>query len=95
MYARIPFVKLCWNQLIEQYPAAAKYLSDTFYNIKDSWAVLWICKKFTASAQCIQQIESINRHIHDKVDRSTLLCNLLISITDYVKNNKVFDSCDA
>src|ERR1051325_595033 len=32
-----------WNQLIEQYSAAAKYLSDTLYSTKNSWAVLWIC----------------------------------------------------
>ncbi|PKC54855.1 hypothetical protein RhiirA1_542736 [Rhizophagus irregularis] len=39
------------NQLIEQYPTAAKYLSGTLYNTKDSWAVPWIRKKFTAGAQ--------------------------------------------
>ncbi|CAB4403132.1 unnamed protein product [Rhizophagus irregularis] len=55
--------ELRWNQLIEQYSTAAKYLSDTLYNTKDS-------------------------HIHDKVDHSTSLCNLLISITDHVKNNE-------
>jgi hypothetical protein len=36
-----------WNQLISQYPAAAKYLSDTLYVNKESWAVLWTNKRFT------------------------------------------------
>ncbi|GBB92514.1 hypothetical protein RclHR1_20190001 [Rhizophagus clarus] len=84
--------ELRWNQLIEQYPAAAKYLSNIFYNIKDSWAVPWIRKKFTAGVQSTQRIESINRHIHDKVNRSTSLCNLLISITDHVKNNEYLEN---
>jgi hypothetical protein len=84
--------ELRWNQLIEQYPTAAKYLSGTLYNTKDSWAVPWIRKKFTAGAQSTQRIESINRHIHDKVDRSTSLCNLLISITDHVKNNEYLEN---
>ena len=36
--------ELRWNQLIEQFPVAAKYLSDTLYCTKDSWAVPWIRK---------------------------------------------------
>ena len=77
-----------WNQQIEQYPAAAKYLSDTLYSTKNSWAVPWICKLFTTGAQSTQQIESINKHVHDKVDRSTSLCNLLVSINDHIKNDE-------
>lgn len=60
--------ELRWNQLIDQYPAAAKYLSDTLYINKESWAIPWIHKRFTTGAQSTQRIESINRHIHDKVD---------------------------
>ena len=78
---------LC-NQLIEQYSAAAKYLSNTLYSTKDSWAVPWIRKRFTTGAQSTQRIESINKHVHDKVDRSTSLCNLLISINDRIKNDE-------
>ncbi len=31
--------ELRWNQLINQYPVAAKYLSDTLYINKESWAI--------------------------------------------------------
>jgi hypothetical protein len=77
-----------WNQLIDQYSAAAKYLSDTLYINKESWAIPWIRKRFTTGAQSTQRIESINRHIHDKVDRSTSLCDLLLSIKDHVRNEE-------
>ncbi|CAB4441269.1 unnamed protein product [Rhizophagus irregularis] len=80
--------ELRWNQLVEQYPAAVKYLSDTLYCTKDSWAVPWVRKRFTAGAQSTQRIESINKHVHNKVDRSTSLCNLLISINDHVNNDE-------
>jgi hypothetical protein len=77
-----------WNQLIDQYSAAAKYLSDTLYINKESWAIPWIRKRFTTGAQSTQRIESINRHIHDKVDRSTSLCDLLLSIKNHVRNEE-------
>jgi hypothetical protein len=68
-----------------------KYLTNTLYSTKNSWAVPWIRNRFTAGAQSTQRIESINKHIHDKVDRSTSLCNLLISITDHVKNDEYLE----
>ena len=77
-----------WNQLENQYPAAAKYLSETLYTKKESWAIPWIHKRFTGRAQSTQRIESINKHIHDKVDRATSLCDLLYNIKDYVKNEE-------
>lgn len=80
--------ELRWSRLIEQYPAASKYLSDTLYSSKDSWAVPWIRQRFTTGAQSTQRIESINKHVHDKVDRSTSLCNLLVSINDHIKNDE-------
>ena len=46
----------------------------------------WIHEHFTAGIQSSQRVESINKNIHNKVDRSTSLCNLLLSIKDYVKN---------
>ncbi|CAB4411996.1 unnamed protein product [Rhizophagus irregularis] len=58
---------------------------------KNSWAVPWIRNRFTAGAQSTQQIESINSHVHGKVDRSTSLCNLLVSINDHVKNDEHFE----
>ena len=38
--------------------------------------------------QSTQQIESINGHIHEKVDRTTSLYDLLLSIKNYVKNEE-------
>lgn len=77
-----------WNQMVGQYPAAAKYLSEKLYVNKESWAIPWIHKRFTTGAQSTQRIESINRHIHDKVDRATSLCGLLHSIRDHVRNEE-------
>jgi hypothetical protein len=77
-----------WNQLVNNYPAAEKYLTETLYTKKTSWAVPWIHKQFTTGAQSTQRIESINKHIHDKVDRATSLCGLLDSIKDYVMNEE-------
>ncbi|PKC55963.1 hypothetical protein RhiirA1_474747 [Rhizophagus irregularis] len=51
-------------------------------------AIPWVYKQFTTGAQSTQRIESINKHIHDKVDRATSLCDLLHSIKDYVKNKE-------
>ena len=58
------------------------------YTTKELWAIPWIHKHFTAGAQSTQRIESINRHIHDKVDRVTSLCDLLYSIKNCVKNEE-------
>jgi hypothetical protein len=77
-----------WNQLVNQYPAAAKYLSESLYAKKESWAIPWVYKQFTTGAQSTQRIESINKHIHDKVDRATSLCDLLHSIKDHIKNEE-------
>ena len=63
-------------------------MSDTLYVNKESWAIPWIYKRFTTGAQSTQRIESINRHVHDKVDRATSLHDLLLSIKDYVKNEE-------
>ncbi|PKY23873.1 hypothetical protein RhiirB3_438224 [Rhizophagus irregularis] len=71
--------------------AAAKYLSDTLYINKESWAISWIHKRFTTGAQSTQRIESINRHIHDKVDRATSLYDLLLNIKDHVRNEEHFE----
>ncbi|CAB4402413.1 unnamed protein product [Rhizophagus irregularis] len=52
------------------------------------WAIPCVYKQFITGAQSTQRIESINKHIHDKVDRATSLCNLLYSIKDHVKNEE-------
>ena len=41
-----------------------------------------------ASAQNTQRIESINKHIYNKLDRAILLCDLLYGIKDHVKNDE-------
>ena len=81
--------------MIDEYPAAVKYLSDTLYVNKESWAIPWIHKWFTTGVQSIQRIESINKHVHNKVDQITSLCNLLLSIKDHVRNEEhleIFES---
>ncbi|RHZ49584.1 hypothetical protein Glove_519g63 [Diversispora epigaea] len=55
---------------------------------EQSWVISWIHKHFTAGIQSSQRVESINKNIHDKVDRSISLCNLLNSIKDFVKNEE-------
>ena len=43
--------EIYWNQLLNQYSAALKYLSDIPYINKESWAISWIHKLFTTEAQ--------------------------------------------
>ena len=45
-----------------------------------------------ANTQSTQRIESINKQIHNRVDRSTSLCNLVININDYVKCEEHFEN---
>jgi len=48
----------------------------------------WIYKQFMTEAQSIQKIELINEHIYAKVDRVILLCGLLYSIRNHIKNEE-------
>jgi len=80
-----------WVQLIDQYPESTKYMVETLYINKESWTTPWIHNQFTASAQSTQRIESINKQIHDKVDRSTFLCDLVVKINNYVKGKEHFE----
>ncbi|CAB4438545.1 unnamed protein product [Rhizophagus irregularis] len=59
--------------------------------LKESWAISWIHNQFTCDAQSTQRIESINNQIHDKINRSTSLCDLVININDYVKCEEHFE----
>jgi len=45
-------------------------------------------------AQSTQRIELINKNIHTKVDQVTLLCDLLFSIKNYVKNEEHLEKFD-
>jgi hypothetical protein len=80
-----------WVQLIDQYPESAKYMSDTLYISKESWAIPWIRNQYTADVQSTQRIESINKQIHERVDRSTSLCDLVVNINDYIKCGEHFE----
>jgi hypothetical protein len=80
-----------WMQLVDQYPESAKYMTETLYVSKDSWAISWIRNQFTGGVQSTQRIESINKQIHDKVDRSTSLCDLVVNINDCVKGEERFE----
>ncbi|EXX71730.1 hypothetical protein RirG_075760 [Rhizophagus irregularis DAOM 197198w] len=57
-----------------------------FYTCQNS-----LCIELFESRWSTQRIESINKQIHDKVDRSTSLCNLVININDYVKCEEHFE----
>ncbi|CAG8827425.1 22111_t:CDS:2, partial [Cetraspora pellucida] len=65
------------------YPTVTKYLTDTLYCTKESWAVPWIYEQFTGRIQSMQRVEFINMHIHKKVDHATSLYNLLINLKNY------------
>jgi hypothetical protein len=41
--------------------------------------------------QSTQRIESINKQIHDNVDRSTSLCDLVVKLNDYVMGEEHFE----
>jgi len=45
-------------------------------------------------AQSIQRIESINGHIHAKINRATLLYGLLYSIRNHIKNEEYLKKFD-
>ncbi|GET67432.1 hypothetical protein RIR_jg5684.t1 [Rhizophagus irregularis DAOM 181602=DAOM 197198] len=88
-YSDQPIYKKDLYNAVYQF-SAAKYLSDTLYINKEFLAIPWIHKRFTTGAQSTQRIESINRHIHDKVDQVTSLYDLLLNIKDHVRNEEHF-----
>ena len=44
-----------------------------------------------AGVQSTQRIESINKQIYDKVNQSTSLCDLVVNINDYIKDEEYFE----
>lgn len=84
-----------WSLLVKKYSIIESYLSGVLYNNKESWATAWISKCFTAGIQSTQRIESINNHIHNKVDRTTSLCDLLHGINDQINNEELFERFEA
>ena len=37
-----------WSKLMEDYPIVEKYMNETLYSTKESWAIPWVRKQFTA-----------------------------------------------
>ncbi|CAB4444471.1 unnamed protein product [Rhizophagus irregularis] len=79
------------QEIAPRFQKLTKEMLADIENTKNSWAVPWIRNRFTAGAQSTQRIESINSHMHGKVDHFTSLCNLLVSINDHVKNDEHFE----
>ncbi|CAB4418039.1 unnamed protein product [Rhizophagus irregularis] len=74
-----------WNTLIDEFPACEQYLTRALYPCKSSWACYAINQNFTAGIQSTQRVESTNKIIKDRLNRSSYL-------TDVVKEiQKIFD----
>ncbi|KAF7359582.1 hypothetical protein MVEN_00681900 [Mycena venus] len=50
-----------WNELITQYPAAAKYLDEELYSCRSHWAWAWVSNVFTAGVRTTGRAEGENR----------------------------------
>jgi hypothetical protein len=66
--------------LLDEYPSVDKYLRDTIYLSRQSWARLFINRIFTASMQSTQRVESINSVIHKAVVTSSTIFNVIEAI---------------
>jgi len=74
-----------WNALINEFPACEQYLTRVLYSCKSSWACYAINQNFTAVIQSTQRVESTNKIIKDRLNRSSCL-------TDVVKEvQRIFD----
>ncbi|CAB5294538.1 unnamed protein product [Rhizophagus irregularis] len=81
-----PIFESKWQTLINQYPEAKQYLTNTLYNTKEAWAHPWICRKFTAGLHASFPVESINAWIKNYIFNSNIsLCELAeISIPSFM-----------
>jgi transposase-like protein len=74
-----------WNTLINEFSACKQYLTRVLYPCKSSWACYTINQNFTAGIQSTQRVESTNKIIKDRLNRSSCL-------TDVVKEvQRIFD----
>ncbi|EXX53672.1 hypothetical protein RirG_241820 [Rhizophagus irregularis DAOM 197198w] len=72
-----PIFESKWQTLINQYPEAKQYLTNTLYNTKEAWAHPWTCRKFTAGLHASSPVESINAWIKNYIFNSNIsLCEL-------------------
>ncbi|CAB5302041.1 unnamed protein product [Rhizophagus irregularis] len=81
-----PIFESKWQTLINQYPEAKQYLTNTLYNTKEAWAHPWTCRKFTAGLHASSPIKSINAWIKNYIFNSNIsLCELAeISIPSFM-----------
>ncbi|EXX74321.1 hypothetical protein RirG_052200 [Rhizophagus irregularis DAOM 197198w] len=81
-----PIFESKWQTLINQYPEAKQYLTNTLYNTKEAWAHPWTCRKFTAGLHASSPVESINAWIKNYIFNSNIsLCELAeISIPSFM-----------
>jgi hypothetical protein len=72
-----PLFEFKWQVLINQYPEAQQYLTNTLYNTKEAWAHPWTCRQFTAGLHASSPVESINAWIKSYIFNSNIsLCEL-------------------
>lgn len=72
-----PIFESKWQNLINQYPEAQQYLTNTLYNTKEAWAHPWTCRQFTAGLHASSPVESINAWIKNYIFNSNIsLCEL-------------------
>ncbi|EXX56200.1 hypothetical protein RirG_218330 [Rhizophagus irregularis DAOM 197198w] len=69
-----------WNTLIDEFPACEQYLTRALYPCKSSWACYAINQNFTAGIQSTQRVESTNKIIKDRLNRSSCLTDVIKKI---------------
>lgn len=74
-----------WNTLIDEFPACEQYLTRALYPCKSSWACYAINQNFTAGIQSTQRVESTNKIIKDRLNRSSCLTDVVEEV------QKIFD----
>ncbi|EXX57460.1 hypothetical protein RirG_206960 [Rhizophagus irregularis DAOM 197198w] len=76
-----------WEHLKLKYPSAGNYIRKQLDPLKYKWAVCYTNNQFTAGANSIQRVESLNHKIHDCVRSNSSLLTLVKEI-QYVLDKK-------
>ena len=72
-----PLFESKWQTLINTYPEAQQYLTNTLYNTKEAQAHPQTCRQFTAGLHASSPVESINAWIKSYIFNSNIsLCEL-------------------
>lgn len=69
-----------WEHLKLKYPSAGNYIRKQLDPLKYKWAVCYTNNQFTAGANSIQRVESLNHKIHDCVRSNSSLLTLVKEI---------------